>query len=97
MEQRKPVEGFIEKLMDVLAIILAEPRTARTIIEITDYKADTVHKYLDKGIDFGLVYIIDYADPTGPGRRSQPIYAAQSKPFEKPNAQPPAASNGRTG
>ena len=89
MSPHRPVEGFIEKLMDVLSLILSEPRTPRQIIEITEYKADTVHKYLDKGIDFGLVYIIAYEPATGPGRRPQPVYASQSKPFEKPNAPVP--------
>jgi len=89
MTQRPPVDGFIEKLMDVLSLILSEPRTPRQIIEITDYKADTVHKYLDKGIDFGLVYIVAYEPQSAPGRRRQPIYAHQASPFEKPNAPPP--------
>ena len=90
MTEVRPATGFIEKLMDVLALILEEPRTPRQIIELTEYKPDTVHNYLDKGIDFGLVYIIRYESPTAPGRRHQPVYAVQSKPFEKASAKVPS-------
>lgn len=90
MTAHRPVEGFIEKLLDVLALILEEPRTPRQIIELTEYKSDTVHNYLDKGINFGLVYIIRYEPPTAPGRRHQPVYAIQAKPFEKSSAKVPS-------
>ena len=85
----RPSDGFIEKLLDVLALILSAPRTARQLTEITEYKADTIHKYLDKSIDFGLVYIVRYEDPTAPGRRPQPVYATQPSPYELPNAPAP--------
>jgi hypothetical protein len=82
-------EGFIEKLLDVLVLILGEPRTVREMLELTEYKADTIHKYMDKAMDYGLVYIVSYAEATAPGRRQQPIYAMQPSPFERPNAPPP--------
>ena len=81
--------GFIEKLLDVAVLLLEEPRTPQQLIEITDYKPDTIYKYLDKGRDFGLFYIIDYVTAAAPGRQPQPRYAFQSKPFDKPNAPKP--------
>lgn len=89
MINRRQPTGFIEKLLDVEALILEEPRTPQQLIELTECKADTIHKYLDRGQDFGLLYIIRYAPPTMPGRRPQPVYAFQPKPFELPNAPVP--------
>lgn len=83
-------DGFIEKLLDVLALVLDEPRTAKQMLEITEYKADTIHKYMDKAIDFGLVYIVRYDDHPLPGRKPQAVYAMQPKPFELKSAPPPS-------
>ena len=85
----RQVIGFIEKLLDVEALIMEEPRTAQAIIEITGYKSDTIYKYLDKGCDFGLFFIKDYDPASAPGRRPQPIYAMQTKPFGQQNAPVP--------
>lgn len=79
---RKPPEGFIEKLLDVLALVLAEPRTVRQMLEITEYKADTLHKYMDRAIDYGLVYICRYDPHPLPGREPRAVYAMQPSPFK---------------
>lgn len=89
MQRRRPT-GFIEKLLDVEALILEEPRTSQQLIELTECKPDTINKYLDRGIDFGLLYIVRYAPPSAPGRRPQPVYAFQPKPFQLQNAPVPA-------
>lgn len=87
-QARKPC-GFIEKLLDVEALIMEQPRTAQQIIELTEYKPDTIYKYLDKGVDFGLLFIERYAPAQAPGKRPQAVYAFQQKLFGRANAPVP--------
>lgn len=81
-----PTEGFIDKLLDVLGLILAEPRTTAQLLDVTSYKPDTIYGYLEKGRSHGLIYIRAW-DVSG--RMPKAIWAIQPKPFELPDAVPP--------
>ena len=80
--------GFIDKLFDTIAKLLEEPKTARDLIEITGYKADTIYNYLERGCAMGVIYIHDFVHPKG-SRQPQARYAVQVKPFDRVDATPP--------
>ena len=80
--------GFIDKLFDTIAKLLEQPRTARELIDITGYKADTIYNYLDRGMAMGVLYIHDFVHPKG-SRQAQARYAVQVKPFERVDATRP--------
>ena len=81
--------GFIDKLFDSIAKLLEQPRTARELIEITGYKADTIYNYLDRGRAMGVLYIFDFVHPIGSRRPPEARYAVQVKPFDRVDAPTP--------
>lgn len=80
-------EGFIDKLCDVLALILTEPRTTQELLEVTSYKPDTIYGYIEKGREHGLIYIQRWVIVRG---RDRAVWAIQPKPFELGDAPAPA-------
>lgn len=89
MSSSRPSDGFIEKMLDVLVLVLERPRTLSEMLEITEYKPDTIRKYMKMAVEYGLVYIMRYDTHPIPGRKPRAVFAMQPKPFEVPNAERP--------
>lgn len=80
--------GFIDKLFDTIAKLLEQPKTARELIAITGYKADTIYNYLERGQAMGVLYIFDFVyEPHSKAPKAR--YAVQVRPFDRLDAPEP--------